>query len=117
MKLNIYSPPKHPCSGANMYEHLSFREGKGPAIQPTAFKVPHNWAKHAEMLVFEPWLQTWVLGHRAGDRFLGRQKITWLLGEENPLKNKMEPKNIILNLKRKVIYLNRTSVFWGSMAC
>lgn len=103
-------------------EHLSFREAlnTGNSLKTNRFtKVPHNWAKHVEMLVFEPWPRTWVLGgHQAGDFFttrsLGRQKITCLLGEENPLKIEMEPKNIILNLKRKVIYLNRTlfRFFW-----
>ena len=66
--------------------------GPGNATKNRFTKVPHNWAKHVEMLVFEPWLQTWVLGgHQAGDffttGFLGRQQITWLLGEEKPPEN------------------------------
>ena len=107
--------------GRKCMEHLGFQRGLGPG---NSLKT----ASPRYRIIGRSTWRCWCLNRglepgswgvtKAGDffttGFLGRQKITCLLGEENHLKIKMEPTNIILNLKRKVIYLNRTlfRFFW-----
>ena len=56
--------------------------------------------------MFEPWLQTWVVGgHQAGDEKPpvfgeGKKSPTLRGARKNPLKMKMAPKNIILKFEK-----------------